>query len=121
MRTVIASYKTGQYIGVEQDERNQMVLIEVLAVIKHPWQGDLHQAKKADVTFFQERKALSFREKAWVPLHTIQDYTGAIPSYDVSLKQAVETYIHELHQDGSEWAERSLECLSALKKDYKID
>jgi kinase-associated protein B len=118
---VHASYKTGQYIGVAEDERNQMKLVKVLAVIKHPWQGDLHNPKNAEVSFFQERKALSYGERAWMPVHTVKEYGGPIPDYKESLVKALSEYISHLKNDGSDWAKRSIECLDRLKKEYKID
>ncbi|MBN3555408.1 kinase-associated lipoprotein B [Fictibacillus nanhaiensis] len=118
---VIASYKTGQYIGKAGEERNQMVLFEVLAVKKHPWQGDLHNPKQAEVPFFQERRALSYKEKTWVPVHTVKNFDGELLPYKESLKQALDQYIKELKEDDSPWAKRSLECLYSLEKDYKFD
>ncbi|MCM3719298.1 kinase-associated lipoprotein B [Fictibacillus phosphorivorans] len=120
-RLVLASYKTGQYIGEAEDERNQMVLIKVMAVVSHPWQGDLHHPKQADVPFFQERRALSNGERTWVPIHTIKDYEGNLPEYKQSLRNALDEYIAKLKEDGSEWAKRSLDCLFQLEKDYKLD
>lgn len=55
-KLVLASYKTGQYIGKAEDERNQMVLVHVLAVKSHPRQGDLHHPKQADVPFFKKEE-----------------------------------------------------------------
>ncbi|MCM3730203.1 kinase-associated lipoprotein B [Fictibacillus nanhaiensis] len=118
---VLASYKTGQYIGEAEDERNQMILVKVLAVITHPWQGDLHNPKNADVPFFQERRALSEGERAWMPVHTIKEYDGILPLYKDSLKKALYDYIEKLKEENSEWAERSLQCLYQLEKDYKLD
>ncbi|MDM5316318.1 kinase-associated lipoprotein B [Fictibacillus sp. b24] len=120
-KLVLASYKTGQYIGKAEDERNQMVLVHVLAVKSHPRQGDLHHPKQADVPFFQERRALSYGEKTWVPVHTVKEYTGDLPAYKDSLKSALIGYIEKLEEDNSEWAKRSLQCLYELKKDYKLD
>ncbi|MDR7072331.1 kinase-associated lipoprotein B [Fictibacillus barbaricus] len=119
---VVASYKTGQYIGKAEDERNQMVLIEVLAVQKHPWQGDLHNPKQANVPFFQERKALSYRERAWMPVHTVAEYKeDTIPDYNESLRKALNTYKIKLREENSDWSKRSLHCLEELEKDYNLD
>jgi kinase-associated protein B len=118
---VLASYKTGQYIGEAEDERSQMILVKVLAVLAHPWQGDLHNPKKADVPFFQERRALSEGERAWMPVHTIKEYDGNLPAYKESLRTALNEYINKLKEENSEWAKRSLECLYQLEKDYKLD
>jgi kinase-associated protein B len=121
-KLVLASYKTGQYIGEAEDERNQMVLVKVLAVTNHPWQGDLHNPKNADVPFFQERRALSEGERAWMPVHTVKEYKGAkLLSYKESLKNSLIHYIEKLKNDDSEWAKRSLQCLYQLEKDYKLD
>jgi kinase-associated protein B len=120
-KLVLASYKTGQYIGEAEDERNQMVLIKVLAVVSHPWQGDLHNPKTADVPFFQERRALSNGERTWVPIHTIKEYDGNPPEYKQSLRTALSNYITKLKEDNSDWAKRSLECLYQLESDYKLD
>jgi kinase-associated protein B len=120
-KLVLASYKTGQYIGEVEDERNQMVLVNVLAVLSHPWQGDLHNPKKTDVPFFQERRALSDGERAWMPIHTLKEYDGILPAYKESLEMALTNYINKLQEDNSEWAKRSLLCLYQLKKDYKLD
>jgi kinase-associated protein B len=118
---VLASYKTGQYIGEAEGERNQMILVKVLAVITHPWQGDLHNPKNADVPFFQERRALSEGERAWMPVHTMKEYDGILPLYKDSLKKALYDYIEKLKEENSEWAERSLQCLYQLEKEYKLD
>jgi kinase-associated protein B len=120
-KLVLASYKTGQYIGEAEDERNQMVLLKVLAVVSHPWQGDLHNPKKADVPFFQERRALSNGERAWVPIHTIKKFDENPPEYKESLRTALNNYINKLKEDNSDWAKRSLQCLYQLEKDYKFD
>ncbi|WNB90207.1 sporulation phosphorelay system protein KapB [Bacillus sp. NEB1478] len=119
---VVASYKTGQYIGRAEDERNNMVLIEVLAVIKHPWQGDLHNPKQANVPFFQERRALSYGERAWMPVHTIVEYKEeSIPEYKKSLNDALNKYKIELTENNNDWSKRSLHCLEQVEKDYNLD
>jgi kinase-associated protein B len=120
-KTVVATYKTGQYIGKAEDERNGMVLVEVLAVLKHPWQGDLHNPKQANVPFFQERRALSFGERAWMPVHTIKEFNGEIPDYKISLSDALNSYRMKLTEENNEWSKKSLYCLEELRKDYKLD
>ncbi|MBY6035877.1 kinase-associated lipoprotein B [Fictibacillus nanhaiensis] len=119
-KLVVASYKTGHYIGETEMERNEMVLVKVLAVLTHPWQGDLHNPKQANVPFFQERRALSNGERAWMPVHTVKKYNGYLPEYKESLKTALEQYIQTLKEDESEWAKRSLDCLYQLEKDYNL-
>jgi hypothetical protein len=59
---VTAAYKTGNYIGrltqIRPDRGKGVV--QILAVLRHPVQGDLHQPGQADVPLFHERKALAY-------------------------------------------------------------
>ncbi|WP_035350636.1 kinase-associated lipoprotein B [Fictibacillus gelatini] len=117
---VTAMYKTGKYIGEIVQIRENKALINILAVLKHPMQGDLHHPKQADVPFFQQRKALAFTEKTWAPIHTVKPYSGEVPDYTSSLKAALETELKKLSEENSEWAKRSIHELEQLKKDYHI-
>lgn len=117
---VTGIYKTGKYIGEITDIRPQHYLVKVLAVVKHPTQGDLHNVKQADVAFFHERRALAFREQANIPQQMVKRYEHEVPDYTESLRQALDRQIAELQEDGSSWAERSLESLRTLKSDYKL-
>lgn len=49
---VTAVYKTGQYIGEITEDRGKNYLVRILAVLRHPMQGDIHSGKDADVSFF---------------------------------------------------------------------
>ncbi|MFC7370654.1 kinase-associated lipoprotein B [Fictibacillus iocasae] len=120
MTPVKAIYKTGIYVGEQEDKKNGRVLINILAVVKHPMQGDLHNPKQADVPFFQERRALSPGERTWVPEHTVKPFEGQVPDYRVSLRQALREQEEELKKIGDDFAERSLLCLSQLKRDYGL-
>ncbi|WP_270182001.1 kinase-associated lipoprotein B [Alkalihalobacillus sp. CinArs1] len=115
---VTAGYKTGRYIGEIVDVKSPKAVVKVLAVIKHPTQGDLHNPKQLDVPLFHQRKALSQYEKALVPISAINHYDEEIPDYLESLKEAVDTQVNELKHEGGRWAEASLIELEKLKDEY---
>ena len=115
---VTGIYKTGKYIGEITEVRHQHYLVRVLAVVKHPMQGDLHNPKEADVLIFHERKALSYREQANIPKQMVKPFKEEVPDYLESLRQAVEKMKNELKENGTDWAELSLQSLSSLEKDY---
>jgi kinase-associated protein B len=117
---VTAIYKTGKYIGEITEVRPQHYLVRILAVLKHPMQGDLHNPKDADVLIFHERKALSFREQANIPYKMVKPFENEVPDYMESLKVAVAQMKKELGETPSEWAEMSLKALESLEKDYKL-
>ncbi|MFC4776150.1 sporulation phosphorelay system protein KapB [Paenibacillus sp. GCM10023252] len=114
---VQAEVRTGQYIGEIVELYGPRAVVKVLAVLKHPEQGDLHNPYDPDVAMFHERRALSFTEKTTVPMRDIQAYTGAIPEYNESLKRCLGQQIEALDRL-KRWAERGLEQLSQLEKDY---
>ena len=117
---VTAIYKTGKYIGEITEVRPQHYLVRVLAVLKHPMQGDLHNPKDADVLIFHERKALSYREQANIPYKMVKAFENNVPDYMDSLKEALAKMKQDLAETPSEWAEMSLKALESLKKDYKL-
>jgi kinase-associated protein B len=117
---VTAIYKTGKYIGEITEVRPQHYLVRILAVLKHPMQGDLHNPKDADVLIFHERKALSYREQANIPYKMVKSFENEVPDYMESLKEAVAIMKKELAETSSEWAEMSLKALESLEKDYKL-
>ncbi len=117
---VTAIYKTGKYIGEITEVRPQAYLVRVLAVLKHPMQGDLHNPKDADVLIFHERKALSYREQANIPFKMVKPFESEVPDYTDSLKESLAKMKQELAESPSEWAEMSLKALESLEKDYKI-
>lgn len=55
-----AKYKSGIYIGnvLEVRKEENRALFQVLAVLTHPNQGDLHHPKQIDVPFFMSGKRL---------------------------------------------------------------
>lgn len=115
---VTAFYKTGKYIGEITNIREEHYLVRVLAVAKHPIQGDIHTGKEVDVPFFHERRALAFREQANMPKKMVKPYEGEIPDYKESLKEAVEKIKGELQEDASPWAQQSLKHIETLEQDY---
>ncbi|PLS15694.1 kinase [Bacillus sp. M6-12] len=115
---VTAIYKTGKYIGEITDIRPNAILVRMLAVAKHPMQGDLHNPKQIDVGFFHQRRALAFREQANVPVNMVKPYDGDIPDYKESLREAVEKMKEDLDGGDSEWKEKSLEMIRGLEEDY---
>lgn len=115
---VSAFYKTGKYIGEITDVRGDNYLVRVLAVSKHPMQGDIHSPKDVDVPFFHERRALAFREQANMPKKMVKPYEGEVPDYIESLREAVNKQKEELIKESTTWAELSLKNLETLEKDY---
>ena len=116
--TVTAIYKTGQYYGEITRELENHFTVRVLAVKKHPMQGDLHHPKEADVPFFHERKALAYHEQANVPKPMVKPYSESIPDYRESLSQALSSLIESLEKENTPFAQKSLACLINLKKEY---
>ena len=115
---VSAIYKTGKYLGEITDIRPQHYLVRVLAVVKHPNQGDLHSPKSMEVGFFHERRALAYREQANIPMKMVKPYAEELPDYKHSLKNAVEKLKQELDEEASPWGEKCLDLLHSLEKDY---
>ncbi|MDQ0155339.1 kinase-associated lipoprotein B [Robertmurraya andreesenii] len=115
---VTAFYKTGKYIGEITDIRGENYLVRVLAVAKHPMQGDIHTGKDADVPFFHERRALAYREQANMPRKMVKPFEGEVPDYKASLREAVDKLKSELTADPSLWAEKSLRNIEILEQDY---
>ncbi|WP_243299809.1 kinase-associated lipoprotein B [Bacillus litorisediminis] len=116
--TVTAIYKTGQYYGEITRELENHYTVRVLAVKKHPMQGDLHHPKDAEVPFFHERKALAYREQANVPKPMVKPYSEQIPDYKESLAQAISSLIESLEIEDTSFAKKSLACLENLKNEY---
>ncbi|KUP06086.1 kinase [Bacillus coahuilensis m2-6] len=113
---VTGIYKTGKYIGKKVGEREATYTVEVLSVIKHPIQGDLHHPNQTDEGFFHERKALAYREKVNIPQKMVKPYEGEIPHYQSSLKQAFFKLEDSLKMDDTPFNIRSLQCLYEIKK-----
>jgi kinase-associated protein B len=117
---VTGIYKTGKYVGeiIDVNRAKTSYVVKVLAVIKHPTQGDLHNPQSVNVPLFHERKALSYMEKANIPAPYIKPYDGEIPEYKKSLAEALSIQKDDLVKMNNEWADKSLESLRSLEKDY---
>ena len=115
---VTAIYKTGKYMGEITGLRPEHYLVKVLAVVKHPLQGDLHHPKEVNVAFFHERKALSYLEQANIPKKMVKHFEDEVPDYEASLKLAIRNFKLELEGDSSPFAELSLKNIESLEKDY---
>lgn len=115
---VTGIYKTGKYAGEITDIRPEHYLVRVLAVLKHPMQGDLHSPKDIEVGIFHERRALAFREQANIPKKMVKPFEDNIPEYQSSLKDAVAKFKEALQNDESQWAAQSIQNIETLEKDY---
>lgn len=115
---VKADYNSGIYIGKVHEDRRNFVLVEVLAVLKHPDQGDLHNPGQVDGVAFFERKALAHHEMMNVQKRKVQPYEGDIPNYIESLKEAVKTIKNKLSEEDTDFNRVSLERISDLEKHY---
>ncbi|MFB4166333.1 kinase-associated lipoprotein B [Alteribacillus sp. JSM 102045] len=118
---VKAPYKTGLYVGEILQEKGDKTLIKVLAVLKHPKQGDLHNPNQINVPLFHERKALAENEKVWVPSSVLNTYNGNIPSYEQSLKTAVQEMKEQLESKEDDYSKMALDTLVNVSKDYPIN
>jgi kinase-associated protein B len=129
---VTIEHRSGAYIAKAIEQSQSRLLVEITAVVRHPLQGDLHHPYEADVPLFHERRAASNREKVWVPASSVEAYAGPVPSYEESLRVAWEEMVAstskmaaadqsdevERRPGLAKWAERSMEKLRELEKDY---
>lgn len=115
---VETSYNSGTYIGKIIDDKRNFWLVEILAVLKHPMQGDLHHRGQVEGVAFHERKALAHQEKANVRKRDTIPYNAEVPSYAESLKRAVEEMKSELQKEDTPFNKLSLEKIADLEKYY---
>ncbi|OXM13687.1 sporulation phosphorelay system protein KapB [Paenibacillus herberti] len=112
------SYKTGEYAGRIVEEGSPRSVVETLAVLRHPEQGDLHNPYNPDVPFFHERKALAHREKALVLNREIKPFAASVlPDYNESRERAVQQALEELDRL-QRWAGRAADQLRAVASEY---
>ncbi|MFD1039483.1 kinase-associated lipoprotein B [Virgibacillus byunsanensis] len=116
--TVRAHYNSGTYIGEVIEDRGERLLIKVLAVHKHPIQGDLHNPGEVSGVFFHERKALAQFEKMNVKKPAVHPFDGDIPTYSESLKTAVEKLKEKLMTKESVYNQKALQALNELEEKY---
>lgn len=114
---VQASYKSGEYIGEIVEVNRTKYAVKVLAVLKHPSQGDLHHPMEVDGVMFHQRRALAYQEIALMHKSTVMPYHHEVPEYKASLQRALQDEIDML-QKMARYATRSLEELELLKEDY---
>jgi kinase-associated protein B len=117
---VTAFYKTGKYIGEVTGERPGSYVVRILAVLKHPRQGDLHNPADVDVPLFHERKALAHQEQANMPEKMVKPYDGAVPDYNDTLLIAFSDLKKQLETDGSPHALKSLDALEGVQREYEL-
>lgn len=115
---VTGIYKTGKYIGEITVVKDANYVMRVLAVINHPTQGDLHNPNQVDGVFFHERRALAHREQVNIPNVYVKPFEGELPSYEDSLRTALDKDFAELEADGSPFALKCIDVLRGLEKDY---
>lgn len=115
---VRAHYKSGTYIGEITEDRGDRFLITVLAVQKHPMQGDLHNPGKVDEVFFHERKALAYKEKVNVAKPAVHPFEEEVPDYSLSRQNAVNKLKEKLASKDSDFNKRALKTLEALEEQY---
>lgn len=115
--TVLAHYNSGSYIGEVMEDRGERFLIKVLAVKKHPLQGDIHNYGKIENVFFHERKALAYHEKMNVKKPAVHPFTNEVPLYSESLKRAVAEGKEKLQKKDTEFNRLALQTLTNLEKE----
>lgn len=115
---VQTTYNSGTYIGKVIEDRRNFLLVEVLAVVKHPEQGDLHHPGEVEGVAFHERKALAYTEKFNARKRHTERFEGEVPNYASSLKQAVTEMKQRLEKETTEFAKLSLEKLHDLETHY---
>lgn len=115
---VRAHYNSGTYIGEIIEDRGNRFLVEVLAVVKHPVQGDLHSPKQVEGVAFHERKALSYKEKINAKKPATFKYDEEVPDYADSLKTAVNNIREKLEEENSDYSRKALEKIDDLEKHY---
>lgn len=117
-QTVKAHYNSGTYVGEIVEDRGKDYLVKVLAVVKHPLQGDLHNYGKTENVFFHRRKALSYLEKTNVSKSAVHPFEDDVPDYLESLKEAIDLLKRKLSKDETEFNQAAKLNLQELEKDY---
>jgi kinase-associated protein B len=118
---VRAHYNSGTYIGQVKEDRGDRYLIEVLAVHKHPLQGDIHHYGAVENVFFHARKALAHREKMNVKKAAVHAFDGQVPDYTESLQQAITIYKEKLSAEDTVYNRAALQKLAELENGpYRI-
>ncbi|WP_049319827.1 sporulation phosphorelay system protein KapB [Mammaliicoccus sciuri] len=111
-------HKTGQYVVEIVEEKGDQFLVKVLAVLKHPRQGDLHSPNEVENVFFHERKALSQFEKRYTTAQFLKDYPHDVPNYIDSLKTSLAELEEKMIKRNNDYSEQALKFIEQLKIDY---
>ncbi|MCJ1778465.1 kinase-associated lipoprotein B [Mammaliicoccus sciuri] len=111
-------HKTGQYVVEIVEEKGDQFLVKVLAVLKHPRQGDLHSPNEVENVFFHERKALSQFEKRYTTEQFLKEYQHDVPNYTDSLKSSLAELEEKMIKRNNAYSEQALKCIEQLKIDY---
>ncbi|WP_239748087.1 MULTISPECIES: kinase-associated lipoprotein B [unclassified Mammaliicoccus] len=111
-------HKTGQYVVEVVEEKGDQFLVKVLAVLKHPRQGDLHSPNEVENVFFHERKALSQFEKRYTTAQFLKEYPYDVSNYIDSLKTSLAELEEKMIKRNNAYSEQALKCIEQLKIDY---
>ena len=111
-------HKTGIYIVEHLETRQNGELVQVINVITHPTQGDLHNRNEVENVFFHERRALSYKEKRIVDKNLLKPYEDDVLSYEDSLRNAINKMEEKLKREDNAFNKQSLLMLQNLKADY---
>ncbi|HCN61233.1 MULTISPECIES: sporulation phosphorelay system protein KapB [Mammaliicoccus] len=111
-------HKTGQYVVEVIEEKGDQLLVKILAVLKHPRQGDLHSPNEVENVFFHERKALSQFEKRYTTAQFLKAYNEEVPNYIESLKSSIYELEEKMKKKNNAYSDQALKCIEQLKKDY---
>lgn len=111
-------HKTGQYVVEVIEEKGDQLLVKILAVLKHPRQGDLHSPNEVENVFFHERKALSQFEKRYTTAQFLKAYNEEVPNYIESLKSSIYELEKKMKKKNNAYSDQALKCIEQLKKDY---
>jgi kinase-associated protein B len=118
---VVASYKSGLYVGELLVLDRPKAKVRMLAVLKHPTQGDLHHPEQADVAMFHERRALAYREVANVYASEITPFGNTeAPDYKASLAEALAKEVEAMKRLDNAFGRRCLQELERLARDYGV-
>lgn len=111
-------YNSAVYIGKVVELRGNFILVETLAVLVHPEQGDLHNRGVVSGVAFHERKALAFREKFNARKRDTIPYEGEVPSYEASLQDALDRFKEKLQAEDTAFNKLSLERVADLETHF---
>ncbi|WP_414044668.1 sporulation phosphorelay system protein KapB [Macrococcus equi] len=112
-------HKSGIYVVEKIQDQSNGVLVQVVSVITHPTQGDLHSRGEVENVFFHERKALAHYEKRIVDQNLLKSYDQEVLPYKASLIQSVNKMEQKLTSEDTPFNRKALETLNNLKKDYE--